>query len=360
MDRCRITVNGGFGGRTIGLGQSGATGGDGGHVYVQVSETAPIDFGTKIREPVFIGGDGEHSQFKRFHGNAGKDEEVVVPPGVTLHDVNGEVLVADLDRPGDRILVARGGVGESQQNEFRRECPRPSVFSLTLKLFADIGVVSFTNSGKSTFMNALSQGPCRQCKYTYSPFRTHNSTILYPDQRTVTLADVPNFTQGHEDAYVGLQQHFLAHLERTKILLFLVDLNDMQLHKNLPDSSPINSIIMLNREIDLYNQSLLNKPCLLVLNKVDINGGSDQANETARQVKDIASIAAKLHLSLGLTPRRLVKFDDIFVISEKDGTNIDFLQNRLLHWLDVYNAKAQWFHKPCNVHLLQGDQRWRI
>jgi len=340
IDKCRIYVRGGKGGN--GLAKYGGRGGKGSDVYIVAKKNITLkNIVYSDRNPLkrYTANDGQRSTDKALLGRKGKDLEIRVPHGISVEDDSGKVL-GELNAVGERLLVARGGEGGSLQNSFIGQRGESTQVTLNLRLIADIGLVGFPNAGKSTFLGAISRANPQIAEYAFTTIKPQIGTLNYPDHRSISVADLPGLIEGAH-VNVGMGHHFLKHVERTKLLLFMVDLYGFQLNPDLPFRTPISTIILLNKELELYNESLVDKPCLLILNKVDKDiHGEENAEETLRDVENIEDIVGELDPALGITPRKIVQFDETFVISAKMGVNISYVRERLRHWLDLHSEQT--------------------
>jgi len=333
-----ICAQGGLGGTVsdlLGLTERGGCGGHGGKVCVTACDQAALEFSNEVSVKTFQAEIGNMSSEEDLLGAPGNDIDIRVPPGVLLQNEAGDVI-ADLNLSGEQIIIACGTAGCSAENSFTREVTEPVNVTAKLKHIADIGLVGFPDAGKSTLLNtvSLSTPVLSQCSYT--PVQADIGSIEYLNHK-VTIANLPDW----KTVNFGVRHHFLSHLERTKMLLFVVDVYGYRLHHEHSIHSPINTIILLNKHIELYNESLLNKPCLLVLSKVDVEGGNDIAVETKEQLINLNETVEAIDPSWGVTPNRLVTFDEVIVVSAKERLNIDYLEERLRYWINEYESANQ-------------------
>jgi len=334
-----IYARGGLGGTVsdrLGLTELGGRGGHGGNVRVTACEHIPVEFSQDVCVKIFQAERGEMSSEEYLHGLSGNDIEIQVPPGVVLQNESGEVI-SDLNSAGDDVIIAHGTVGCSPANNFTRDLAKVVNITANLKHVADVGLVGFPGAGKSTFLNALSRSKPTTSKHSFTSVRPDIGHIEYSDGRMISLASVPDWTTQHS----GVRHHFLAHLERTKLLLFIVDVSGFHLHEEDPQKSPTNTVILLNKHIELLNKSILNKPCLLVLNKKDLAYAEHIAEQTKTELDNLNKIVDGVDLSWGVTPDRLVKFNEVFTVSEKEKLNIDYVKKRLRYWCDLYEKETQ-------------------
>lgn len=279
-DRAKIYVKGGDGGNGVVAfrrekfvpygGPSGGNGGKGGDVYLVVdpSLNTLLPFKYKVH---FKAQRGEHGSGKNKTGASGKDLEVRVPPGTLVYDAETGKLLADLTRPGQRFLAAKGGRGGRGNAAFKsptKQAPRLAEkgepgeerwLILELKLIADVGIVGVPNAGKSTLLSKVTAAKPKIADY---PFTTvvPQLGVAVVDDKDFVLADIPGLLEGAHKG-VGLGDRFLKHIERTKVLIHL--LNGLS-----PD--PVGDWEAINQELELFNPALAGKPQVVAFNKIDI------------------------------------------------------------------------------------------
>lgn len=328
LDKVRVYVRGGGGGQ--GHPQYGGQGGRGGHIYVTGQE------GMTLKQLVsthptkrFIGSSGTNSKRHALLGAPGSNVHIPVPAGIIVRNDVGRVL-GEINEPGDEILVAKGGVGGGPTNRYLGKKGHTLSVTLDLKLIADIGFVGFPNAGKSTLLSAISRAAPKIASYPFTTIQPQLGTMEYEDQRKISAADLPGLIEGAH-INVGMGHSFLKHVERTKILLFVVDVNGFRLGPKHPLRSPLETVLLLNRELELYREELLSTPAILALNKVD----TAQEIDTAELVAQCRDLRGSLkHVNEDLHPDTVIKFDEIMLISAKMRTNTDHLKDRLRAHLD--------------------------
>jgi GTP-binding protein len=251
-------------------GPNGGNGGPGGSVFLSADRhlNTLISFRGRRRFRADRGGDG---QGQNKQGPKGKDVSLAVPPGTLVRDADSGELLGDLRAPGDELLVARGGRGglgnaafASSTNQAPRVAERGEQgesrsLVLELKLIADVGVVGCPNAGKSTLLAAVSAARPKIADY---PFTTlvPNLGMVSVDDRDFVMVDIPGLIEGAH-AGAGLGHDFLRHVERTRVLIHLLD---------GASASPLQDLDSINEELALFNPRLAAKPQLVVLNKMDL------------------------------------------------------------------------------------------
>jgi GTP-binding protein len=293
QDRARIHVTAGGGGdgclsfrREAHVPRGGPNGGDGGrggHV-VLVCDDSMRDLETFRRKAHFKAGRGGHGQGSLPHGKDGETLEISVPPGTEAR-VEADGTVHDLVRPGQKAVVARGGPGGRGNKRFAgptHQTPRfaerglpgdETWITLQLKLLADVGLVGLPNAGKSSLLGRLTRAHPKIADY---PFTTLEPVLgtLEIDDRQLVIADIPGLIEG-ASAGAGLGHDFLAHIERTRLLVHVLDLAP------LDGSDPRENHATVERELELHNPRLAVLPRVLALSKADLVDAD--AREVARR-----------------------------------------------------------------------------
>jgi GTP-binding protein len=287
LDRVRINVRAGAGGdgaatfrREAHVPRGGPDGGDGGrggsiHLRVDAGETTLRDFQYRHHFKATPGGRGEGS---RRHGKAGDDLTVTVPPGTAVYDDETGALVADLVAAGQQVMVARGGRGGLGNTHFKtstHQAPKHAQrgepgeerwIRLELRLIADIGLVGLPNAGKSTLLAALTAATPKIADYPFTTLEPNLGVMDLgeDDERRPTIADVPGLIEGASGG-AGLGHAFLRHVERTRILVHVVD-------GSARDPEWDHDVI--REELRAHDPELLKKPLLVAFNKIDLPAGT--------------------------------------------------------------------------------------
>jgi GTPase len=278
-DRARIEVRGGRGGDgSLSFrrekyipkgGPDGGDGGDGGAVTL-VAEPDLRDLAFFQRKRTFTAGRGRHGQGSNKHGRAGEPVELRVPVGTQVFDAAGRLL-ADLAHPGARATVAQGGAGGAGNKRFAtptHQVPRmaevgvggeEAIIELRLKLLADAALVGFPNAGKSSLLRRISNAKPKVAEYPFTTIAPVLGTVESPDGLQLTVADVPGLLEGAHQG-VGLGDEFLAHLERARLLVHVIEAHE--------DVS--GRFAAINHELREYGAGLAERPQVVVLNKVDL------------------------------------------------------------------------------------------
>ena len=320
VDEADITVIAGNGGNgCVGFrrekyiplgGPDGGDGGDGGSVWLQASENLNtlVDF---RHQKQFRAQRGEDGMGQQKYGKGGADTVITVPVGTVVTNVGTDEVIGDLTRDGERLLVAKGGKGGLGNMHFKssvNRAPRKALpglpgeertLRLELKLLADIGLLGFPNAGKSTFIRAVSAATPKVADYPFTTLYPNLGVVSVEPGRSFVIADIPGLIEGAADG-AGLGAQFLRHLQRTRLLLHLVDMAPLSMQGDpqaggVDGAGPVEQVRAIERELRRHDPELLEKPRWLVLNKADLMPG-DEARECARQIVDALGWTQPWHL----------------------------------------------------------------
>lgn len=332
VDSIRLHVKGGTGG--TGLPKFGGLGGQGGCVYCIGKEKANLlSISNKYRMKTISAGHGEDSRKTKIVGNPGADVQLEVPLGVTIYRQDGKVL-GSIDKEDETIILARGGPGGNTQNNFLGHFGQIYHIRLDLKLIADIGLVGFPNAGKSSLLKAISRAKPKIANYPFTTIKPNKGVIQYEDMRQISIADLPGLIEGAHNN-IGLGHKFLKHVERTKLLLFIADVQGFQLSPKYPKRSCLETVLLLNKELELYDPELLEKPAILAVNKMDLNGAEDIFEEVKDSLKNIDRVIGSVPTEI--RPEKIIEFEDVIGISALNNSDsIQDLRQLLRKRLDEY------------------------
>ena len=330
LDEARIIVRSGDGGNGCLAfrreksvprgGPSGGDGGRGGHVYLE----ATLRHNTLIQfrfERIFKAQRGRHGEGSNRHGKDGEDMIIQVPAGTIVYDdLTGE-FIYDLVQPDERLLICQGGRGGRGNSRFATSTNRAPRriengfpgeerhLRLELKLLADVGLVGFPNVGKSTLISRISSARPKIGDYPFTTLEPNLGVVELDNYRSFVVADIPGLIEGSHLGH-GLGVQFLRHVERTKVLVHLIDLSDA------PGRDPVQDYHTVNRELQEFNPAILSKPILLVGSKLD-------AMVNRRRLKRLQNFA-HLH-GLELQAISSVTGDGIQELKYKVATMLDGL-----------------------------------
>jgi len=284
VDQVRIEVKAGDGGRGCLSfrrekfipkgGPDGGDGGKGGDVYFIVDDSLSTLLDYRYQRH-YKAQNGRSGMGKNMHGKNGESLELRVPPGTLVYDDETDELLADLTEVDRSLLFLAGGQGGRGNARFAtstNRAPRHTQpgepgetksLRLELKLLADVGLVGLPNAGKSTLISAVSAARPKVADYPFTTLVPNLGVVRYGGFKTLVMADIPGLIAGASEGH-GLGTRFLRHVERTDLVLHLVDLSCLQ------EGDPFDNFQLINNELRNYDDNLLDKPQLVVLTKIDI------------------------------------------------------------------------------------------
>ena len=330
-------------------GPDGGDGGKGGDVYLEVLPTMNT-LSAFRHQTRYQAQDGARGAKQNMTGRSGDDLFIKVPPGTIVYDEETGETLGDLTQPGQRLLAAQGGRGGRGNARFatsRNQTPRQAErgepaqerkLRLELKLIADIGIVGVPNAGKSTLLAAVSNAKPKIAPYPFSTLEPNLGVVELDEDTTLVLADIPGLIEGAHLG-LGLGHDFLRHIQRTRVLIHLLD--------GLAED-PLLDLAQINSELSLFDPDLAEKPQIVALNKIDL--------------PDVASRWDKIETVLkerGYEP---------LAISALEGTNVRQLLYRAAQLLDqipppsevvsipVYRVASD----PREFRLVREPKGWRV
>lgn len=297
VDRARVRVTAGAGGNGCVSfrrekyvprgGPDGGDGGKGGDVYFVADERYASLYDFRYHSH-WKGEPGVHGQGSDCHGRHGRDVRIPVPPGTIIKRLETEEILADLSKPGQEFLAARGGRGGKGNARFVSSTQRAPRFAekgepgedaeylLELKIIADVGLVGLPNAGKSTLLAAMTAARPKIADYPFTTLSPNLGVATLSDFRTLTIADIPGIIEGAAQGK-GLGHDFLRHVERTKVLLFLIDLGD---------ADPLGTRRVVENELEQHSKVFADRPRVFALNKADIPENRARFAEVSRGFKE--------------------------------------------------------------------------
>jgi GTP-binding protein len=302
VDEAEITVFAGNGGngcisfrreKFIPLGgPDGGDGGDGGSVWMVADENLNtlIDF---RHERQFRAQRGQNGMGREMYGKAGEDVEIRVPVGTEVINVATDEIIGELIEHGSRLLVARGGHGGMGNVHFKsslNRAPRKATpgtpgeerdLRLEMRLLADVGLLGFPNAGKSTFIRAVSSATPKVADYPFTTLHPNLGVVRVEAYRSFVVADIPGIIEGAAEG-AGLGTLFLRHVQRTRVLLHLVDMAPFD-----ESIDPAEQVRAIENELRKYDPGMLEKPRWLVLNKGDLLDDEERAARAAEIIEKL-------------------------------------------------------------------------
>jgi GTPase len=311
IDRAKIYVKAGDGGNGVTAfrrekfvprgGPSGGDGGKGGDVWLEADEGLNTLLHLRYN-PEHKAERGRHGEGSNRHGRDGADVTVKVPVGTQVFDAESEELIFDFTEAGQRFRAAKGGKGGWGNQHFATPTRRAPKFHYTgrpgeerelqleLKLIADVGLVGFPNAGKSTLISVISAAKPKIADYPFTTLEPNLGVVDLGEYKTFVVADIPGLIEGASEG-AGLGLKFLRHVERTKLILHLVDIS------SLSGRNPVEDYEIINRELANYNQALAERPQIVVATKIDaldeperLENLRERAAEDGKEFFEISSV----------------------------------------------------------------------
>jgi GTP-binding protein len=323
--------------------RGGPNGGDGGHGGSVVLRVDPnlstlLDFRYKHQYKAARGGDGGS---KDMFGKDGANLVLKVPPGTVVYDQDTGAQLADLNTPDASFVVARGGVGGRGNAHFVTSIHQAPKFAergepgeqrnlrLELKLLADVGLLGYPNVGKSTLIAAVSAAKPKIADYPFTTLVPNLGVVYVDEGRSFVMADIPGLIEGASEG-VGLGHQFLRHVERTRLLIHVLDVSGMT------GRDPLDDFDILNRELALYSERLAQLPQIVTLNKIDV----------AAELEQVDTLEAELE-ARGYT---------VYRISAVTHAGLNALIYAVMERLEALRAEAQVEESSSTVHIVAPEE----
>ncbi|MBI3590704.1 MAG: GTPase ObgE [Candidatus Melainabacteria bacterium] len=343
IDTAKIKISSGKGGNGIVAwrrekfeprgGPAGGDGGRGGNVYIEADENLGTLLDFKYKS-IFKAGDGQKGGPKNMSGKAGEDLVIKAPRGTVVKDFLTKEIIADLVIDKQKVLVAEGGKGGRGNSHFTtssRQAPHfcepgePVIereLELELKLIAEVGIIGMPNAGKSTLISVISHAKPKIADYPFTTLVPNLGVLRKPDGDGVVIADIPGLIKG-ASLGSGLGHDFIRHIERTRLLIHIIDAGGVN------GTEPLSAYEIIQNELKEYDKSLLKRKQLLVLNKIDLLS-EDECEKLKERFKK-------------------KKLNPLF-ISAATKKNLNNMLNQLFEMLEKYpkeeNLEVQTFYDP--------------
>ncbi len=271
-------------------GPFGGDGGRGGHVYIEVDTNETTL--TKLRFTRSVkAGNGEPGKIKKMHGADGEDVTIKVPLGTLVRNAENGDLLADLTRPHQIVMIARGGKGGLGNCHFataRNDAPEYAQpgeigekleLQLELRLLADAGLIGFPSVGKSTFLSVVTRAKPQIAAYPFTTIDPNIGVVSLPDERGFVLADMPGLIEGAADGK-GLGHEFLRHIRRCRVLIHVIDMSG-------EERDPLEDYDIINEELENYDPELRERPQIIAANKMDAEGAEENLKRFRKAHPDL-------------------------------------------------------------------------
>ena len=298
IDQAKIYVKGGDGGDGMVAfrrekfvpdgGPAGGDGGRGGNIIFVVDEGMHtlMDFQYNRH---FKADKGENGMSKGMHGRGSEDRVIPVPPGTVIRNEENNQVIADLTEHEQQVIVAKGGRGGRGNIRFASSRnPAPNISEngepgeevnlvLELKLIADVGLVGFPSAGKSTFLSVVTSAKPKIANYPFTTLTPNIGVVGLDDGQSFVIGDMPGIIEGAAEG-IGLGLQFLRHIERTKVLLHILDMSGLE------GREPFEDYQTIKKELESYDMNLLNKPQLIIANKMDMPDSEENLKSFIEQM----------------------------------------------------------------------------
>ena len=301
LDQVTISVKAGNGGNGMVAfrrekyvpdgGPAGGDGGQGGSLVFIVDEGLRTLMDFRFNRH-YKAEDGENGMSKSMHGRGAGDSLIKVPPGTVVRDIDSGIVLGDLIHEGQQLVVAKGGRGGRGNKRFATpKNPAPEVaengepgeernLELELKVLADVGLVGFPSVGKSTLLSIVSSARPKIGAYHFTTLVPNLGMIKMENGKSFVMADLPGLIEGASQG-VGLGIQFLRHIERTRVILHVIDMSGSE------GREPYDDFVTINNELESYDLRLMERPQVIVANKMDVPGAEEKLKEFKEQLKQL-------------------------------------------------------------------------
>ena len=290
-------------------GPSGGDGGKGGSIVFQ-SDSKLTTLQDYSYNKQYFAKSGENGKGKNMHGKNAQNIILKVPVGTIVRDVDQNKIIYDFNNDSEEIIVCKGGNGGFGNARFKtNKNPAPRFandgekgillnLELELKVLADVGLVGFPNAGKSTFISSISNARPKIADYPFTTLIPNLGIVKYGQYKSFVMADIPGLIEGASNGK-GLGTQFLKHIERTKILVFIIDLNSEDVE---------NEYNLLCNELKSFDERLLDKPKIILLSKLDLVSKEDVDLLFFKKMKDVIKISSVSKLNIDKAINLIVKY----------------------------------------------------
>lgn len=340
-------------------GPAGGDGGDGGSIIIKATRNLSTLDDFKFKKN-FKAENGEAGGKSKKFGKKGEDLIIKVPVGTILREETSNKIIKDFKVDGEEFLIAKGGRGGRGNVHFKnsvRQAPRFAEngkkgqeinLILELKILADVGLVGLPNVGKSTLISVISKAKPKIANYHFTTLNPNLGVVNIDKERSFIVADIPGLIEGANKGE-GLGHDFLRHIERCRVLIHLVDISGIE------GRDPIKDFDLINKELELYNKELANKPMIVALNKIDLdfNDNASKFIETFKNDYKIYKISAAT--TNGIKELLDGAYD---LLSKSEDKQFDLLEEVDENFLEeFYNKEIEFdlnFSKENDVFVVTG------
>jgi GTP-binding protein len=337
-------------------GPAGGNGGDGGSIILVADEglRTLMDFRYKRH---YQAENGEDGRGKKQFGSDGKDLVLRVPIGTLVKDEETGIVMADLKDHNQRYVVAKGGYGGKGNAKFATSIRRTPRFAepgvkgesrdiiLELKLIADVGLIGFPNVGKSTILASITSAKPKIANYHFTTLKPNLGVVSIGEGHSYAMADIPGLIEGASEG-AGLGLEFLRHVERTKLLLHVIDASGQE------DRDPVDDFYKINEELKEYSQKLTEKKQIIVLNKLDLPQAQENLERIRKEFSDYEIIEVSAATGEGLDALKKKAYERLLQIEEE----IEFVdETQVENFLDKKERDTIVVSKEDEYYLAEGD-----
>ena len=339
------------------VGQNGGNGGKGASIIFKVDEGLKTLLDLRYQKEI-KGHKGENGKGKNMNGKNAEDIIVKVPLGTIVKDIDTNLVIADLTKKNDEVVVATGGRGGRGNTAFKTHSNTAPNFSengepgeertlkVELKLLADVGFVGLPSVGKSTLLSKISSAKPKIASYHFTTLVPNLGVVKTKDNRVFVAADLPGLIEGASKG-AGLGDRFLKHIERTRVIVHIVDMSGIE------GRNPYDDYINIRKELQNYSERLYNKEEIIVANKMDMPSSIDNLKEFKEKVdKEIFEISAINNTGID---ELLIKIaDKLDSIKEESITSEDEVESHILY--EFKEEKPFTIVKENNVYVIHSDK----
>ena len=364
VDEVEIRVEAGNGGdgctafrREKYIEMGGPYGGNGGHgadIIFKVDEGLHTLLDLRYQKTIKAS-NGENGRGKNQHGKGAAPMVVKVPQGTVVTDLDTGLVLADLSKKNQEEIIAKGGRGGRGNSAFKTQantCPDFSEkgeegerknLKVEVKMLADVGLVGLPSVGKSTIISCVSKSKPKIAAYHFTTLNPNLGVVKATDGRSFVMADLPGLIEGASEGE-GLGDKFLRHIERTRVICHVVDMSGREMR------DPYDDFVLINKELEAFNEKLMKKPMIVVANKMDIEGAKENLEEFKKKVDC-----------------------EIFEVSAATNTGLQAVVDRLADLLDTIPSNPLYDESQIESHVLykfkkeepftitkEGDGLWAI
>ena len=301
---------------------------------------------------------GANGMGKNKNGRGAEDVVIKVPLGTTVRDMETGLIIADLTKKDDVAIIAHGGRGGRGNTAFATATnPAPNfsengepgeekILKVELKLLADVGLVGLPSVGKSTFLSKVTKATPKIADYHFTTLSPNLGVVKTIDNRSFVIADLPGLIEGASEG-VGLGDKFLRHIERTKVIAHIIDMSGIE------GRDPYEDYLVINKELEKFSPKLLQKPMIIIANKMDMESAKENLKEFQKKVdKEIYPISALTNDNLNPV---LIKLADL--VDKEPNTPLYDEENYLSHVLYKFeNEKPFTIEKENDYYVIHGKQ----